>query len=335
MRLDRPKEILEILLRSWKEDHLSHAYIFSGPESPVKVQCVELFASQLFAASAESDLFGGKVASPEICLERIKRRNHPDFVVVEPENGLLSVDRMRDLKKSLSFAPLESTKRVVIVSGAETLNAQAANSVLKLLEEPPPHTMFFLFVRDAGELLQTIVSRCQVLRFFPVNHGQLAEIFSEKNRPELSFDAMAALSEGSLDRANKYCALEGGEELRKKSVASIFSLWENSPRIPYEAIKWIESIDGEGEVALVVDTWEICLRDLAMASVGASQPEFLFSESFPYFKEKMSFSKSVLFECSEKSQAFHRFRVSQEFHGNMKLGLLSLFCDLQISSLGK
>lgn len=94
--------------------------------------------------------------------------SHPDWCVLEPEDAsVVTIDQVRRLQESIPYRPLTSTRRVVLIPEAARLNLEASNALLKILEEPPPHTLFLLVTSQRDRLLPTILSRCQAVRCTP------------------------------------------------------------------------------------------------------------------------------------------------------------------------
>ncbi|MDX1387329.1 MAG: hypothetical protein R3257_07030 [bacterium] len=108
--------------------------------------------------------------------------DHPDFFLVEPDNGRIKIDTIREIKKSLPFEPLKGRGRVVLINNAHTMNHSAANALLKSLEEPPVGTFFILVSHAPGWLPQTIVSRTQKFRFSPLSPEALEKILRKEER---------------------------------------------------------------------------------------------------------------------------------------------------------
>ncbi|HEY8278153.1 MAG TPA: hypothetical protein VIH99_00930 [Bdellovibrionota bacterium] len=325
------KKILQGLLTAEAENRLHHAYILAGPASRAKLECVEMFAAEIFSKSGEQGLFGNAGGSSGRELERVQGRNHPDFSRLDAVEGKLGIDEVRELPRILAFAPLEAKRRVVVLPEAAAMNAQAANCILKTLEEPPPHSMFFLLCREPSELLQTIVSRCQVLRFAPLSDDELlAQLEGKEGEAK---DAILAFSEGALERAELLLADEGLLALRKEACERLLELWEASPRIPSKAALWVEKIEGEERVQVVLDSWEILLRDLAFVKGGASAGHLRFRDCHPRLEAVASKASSVD-EIAQRSSAINRFRVYRRLNGNLRLDLAALLSELQIL-LGK
>lgn len=97
--------------------------------------------------------------------KKVQSGNHPDFVVITSQGEQILVDELREIKKLLYFAPIESAYRFIVIHEAHKLNTSSANSLLKCLEEPPTHTRFILTTHDRSLLLPTVLSRCQFLQF--------------------------------------------------------------------------------------------------------------------------------------------------------------------------
>lgn len=324
-------KILANLISAEKEDRLHHSYIFTGPENSAKLECVEEFLSQISTAN-ENDLFAAPL-SPEQVLQKIKRGHHPDLLKIQAVDDKIGVDEVRVLGRALSFAPLESKKRIVIIEKAESLNSQAANAVLKVLEEPPHHTVFILFCRDAADLLPTILSRCQEIRFAPPSDEALFKLlkveFSERGDAELN--RSISLAAGSLERAKKFLTIENSELFWRDACEQLIHYWENSPRVPSSLVKWAESISESEQVNWVVDIWEALLRDLSISdSVGAEE-----NLIFPEFRVPLLSIRNTRVvdaaSVSEKKSVLNRFRVYRELNGNLRLDFLALICDLNFS----
>lgn len=135
------------------------------------------------------------------CL-RIAAGIHPDVTLIQPEAGVIKIGEIRNLCRILSMKPFEGRDRVAILSDAHLMNPPASNALLKMLEEPPEHTLLILTARQSSDLLPTIVSRCLHIRFNPVSCTALSEALIKRH----GFGAdeapiVAALAGGSFSRA--------------------------------------------------------------------------------------------------------------------------------------
>ena len=154
---------LKLIARAMKQDRLSHAYLVTGPQGSGKSRFVRKLAEFLLCMEPE---MSGPV--PQACgscssCRKFQREVHPDFLKLEPEGRFIRIHQVRSMQKTLSFAPLEAKRRMCAIVSADRLNIDAANALLKTLEEPPEDTHLLLACTSPSRLLPTIVSRCQVL----------------------------------------------------------------------------------------------------------------------------------------------------------------------------
>jgi DNA polymerase-3 subunit delta' len=147
--------------------HASHAYLFHGPPGAGKRTVARAFAAALLAHDA------GEVASVR---ERIARGSHPDLTWVTRSGAaeMLVSDIEQPVVAAATRTPFESARRVFVIDGVERLNDQAANRLLKTLEEPPDYVHVLLLTDRREDVLATIVSRCQPVRFDPLAADRLA-----------------------------------------------------------------------------------------------------------------------------------------------------------------
>lgn len=188
-----------LITRSLATDRLAHAYLFRGPEGVGK----QLFARGLAAAvncKESSGLTGCGTCSA--CI-KFAADSHPDFVRVSPDKGAIKIAQVRELIKKLSFAPYEARMRVVLIEDVHTMRQEAANSLLKTLEEPPENNLLILTADSAGKLLQTIISRCQIIPFYGLTVPETTGILMQQDTKMDSATAalLARLAEGSPGKA--------------------------------------------------------------------------------------------------------------------------------------
>ena len=191
----RAKTLLE---RSLLSERIAHAYLFRGPGGVGK---------KLFAAAMAKSLncrTSGPAGACDQCVscKKYLSGNHPDYLVESPENQAIKIERIRELTKSLSYPPYESERRVIVLEDVHTMRAEAANSLLKTLEEPPAGNVLILTAETSKNVLPTIRSRCQVIPFFPLSVSETMEILRDKHGiAEEQAGLLARLSEGSPGRA--------------------------------------------------------------------------------------------------------------------------------------
>lgn len=189
----------KMLSRGILSDRLAHGYLFKGPDGVGK----RLFGRSLAASvncRERKDVDGcGRCSS----CKKYSSGNHPDFIVIRPEKGTIRINTIREMIKSLSYPPYESSRRVVLLEDIHTMRREASNSLLKTLEEPPEDNLFILTAELSKEIPQTIVSRCQVVPFFNLSIDQTMEILHNAD-PQMDSGKcrlLSRLSEGSPGRA--------------------------------------------------------------------------------------------------------------------------------------
>jgi DNA polymerase III subunit delta' len=163
-----------------------HAYLFHGPAGIGKRALARLFAAELLGDHA-----------------RVQRGTHPDLYVLEPLGEQIRIDDVRELRRDLHMRPFEADRRVYLVLGADSLNEDAADALLKDLEEPPPYAVVVLVAERLGPLPETIRSRCQLVPFRRLSEPAVREAIKAR-APELGeqeLTALARVAGGRLGRA--------------------------------------------------------------------------------------------------------------------------------------
>jgi DNA polymerase-3 subunit delta' len=136
---------------------------------------------------------------------RVERRSHPDLYVLEPLGDQIRIDPIRELRRDLHMRPFEGERRVYLLLGAHLMNEEAADALLKDLEEPPSYAVIVLVADELGSLPETIRSRCQPIPFRRLSERAIrGEI--ERRAPGLSageITAFARIASGRLDRVDR------------------------------------------------------------------------------------------------------------------------------------
>lgn len=186
-----------LLSRSLTAGRVPHAYIFKGPEGVGK----RLFARGVAAAVNCRDT--QRLGACGVCssCKKFRSMNHPDFLVVSPERGVIKIDQIRRLTRELSYPPYESVMRVVVLEDVHTMRREAANSLLKTLEEPPENNLLILTAEASQEILATLTSRCQVVPFSQLSVDDTVAILVQEGIDREAARLLARLSEGSPGKA--------------------------------------------------------------------------------------------------------------------------------------
>ena len=164
----------------------AHAYLFHGPAGVGKNKTALAFAAALLGDRG-----------------RVERRAHPDLYVLEPLGDQIRIDEIRTLRRDLHMRPFEAAWRVYVIVSAHLLNAEAADALLKDLEEPPGYAVIVLVADELGPLPETIRSRCQLVPFTRLSERAVRALVDgwAPGLPAERATAIARVAGGRLDRA--------------------------------------------------------------------------------------------------------------------------------------
>lgn len=202
---------IRALRQGMLHDRLAGAYLFTGPEGIGKFLTALAFAASLNCQEGGDDSCG---VCPS-CL-KTQKNQHPDLHLID--NGYsddIKIEDIRGLQEDINLRPYEGRYKVFVINNCHNLNPVAANAFLKTLEEPPKRSIIILITDKPALLLNTIISRCQVIRFSALACGELEEMLKRDQAIEpLVLHYLAHLSEGRIGCALK---LKGRDILNEKN----------------------------------------------------------------------------------------------------------------------
>jgi DNA polymerase III subunit delta' len=184
----------------------SHAYLLHGPAGTGKRTVARAFAAELLADGS---------TEPDAVRHRVYAGSHPDLTWVRPSgaHAMRKGDVDQAVVAAATRTPFEASRRVFVLERVETMNDEAANRLLKTLEEPASFVHLILLTDALGRVLPTVVSRCQPVRFDPLPAASIATALEGEGVPAGRAVACARLALGNADRA-RWLASPAGEELR-------------------------------------------------------------------------------------------------------------------------
>lgn len=268
------------LEKALKEDRLAHAYLLVGPPGVGKGTVALRLAQALHCRGANSPC---QQCSP--CL-RIASGNHPDIHLLGlatsgPEARAereISIQRVRELQRMAALRPMEGPWRVFIVDGAEFLSPEAANALLKVLEEPPAGVLFLLLTVREEALPATLRSRCQRWEIRPVPRSVLEQALEEQwALPPAQAERLARVAQG---RPGWAVAMAQGTDLLEQRAVRLAELrdllgapqaerWRWAARL---ALQFQQDLEAAREILCL---WVLWWRDLLLLKSGC--PELLAS----------------------------------------------------------
>ncbi len=202
---DEAKRLLDAALA----DGPAHAYLLHGPAGVGKRSAAIAFAAALLGDA-----------------RRVEARTHPDLYVLEPLGEMIRIDDVRALRHDLHMRPFECDRRVYLVLDAQRMNEDAADALLKDLEEPPPYATIVLVATELGPLPPTILSRCQLVPFRRLSERAVREWIGQQapERSDEEVRALARAAAGRLDRARRLLDPTAAER-RENLIAAARSVY--------------------------------------------------------------------------------------------------------------
>lgn len=220
--------IVQTLVNAIESQRIAHAYLFIGPKGTGKTSTARLFAQAL-------NCEGGPKADPDpsspIC-QAILQGSCMDVIEIDGASNN-SVDQIRDLREDCQYTPSQCKFKIYIIDEVHMLSTAAFNALLKTLEEPPAHVKFVFATTESQKIPPTILSRCQIFQFKPLNLPTLVKKLELIARAEgiqlapTAASAIARLAKGGmrdaqsmLDQLIAFC----GTQIEEKDVQSVYGL---------------------------------------------------------------------------------------------------------------
>ena len=204
----------------------------------------------------------------EAC-QRVRQGAHPDVTLVEPQDGRLKSDQVRGLQRELALSPYQGRWRVCIITEFQWATPEAANALLKTLEEPPARAVLLLTATDASLLLPTIVSRCQVVPLRAVPEHEIKRALMERWRvQEPTATLVARLAAGRIGWAIR--AMEDPALLasRREQIEELLHIVGQGPAARLRAA---EKLAGRQDLADTLRLWQSWWRDLMLLGSGCAE----------------------------------------------------------------
>lgn len=278
---DRAINILQGYIEHRK---LRGSYLFTGEEGIGKKLAAKTLAKALNCENSISDSCG-KCPS---CV-KIDKNQHPDVHIIEEDNDQIKIEAIRQMQRQINLRPYEGRSKVFIIDNCHNLTAEAANSLLKILEEPPADTIIILISDKPTLLFKTIISRCKALKFSGLPRMSLERILKQ----DYALDSSAAhflayFSEGRIGRALK---LKDTQTLREKNtVIDNFSI-AKKPRLESLLIQDRQELRN---YLNILATW---FRDIYLVKIGMPFTEIInFDRKDELLKNMSRFTFSELNE---------------------------------------
>ena len=280
--------VLKRFMNFIQNNRLGHAYLFCGPSNVGKMSTAYAIAKLV---NCENPLADGPCDACGPC-KKISKVNHPDVhLICEDETGSIKIETVRDLTRVLQLRAYEGRKKVSIIKNAHNLTGEAANALLKTLEEPSTESLLILTTEQADKVMDTVKSRCQQMNFFSLASLQLErQLIRDDQLPEDAAHFLAYYSEGNAGLADKRHADK--LFIRKNEIIDQLVIARDSE--PF--LKKV--LSDKEKTKETLDVLASFLRDLILLKAGAEPARLIHRERMMDLeKMSMRFSFEDLQEC--------------------------------------
>ena len=249
---EKNKNILE---KSIKLNKFSHSYIFWGIEGIGKKIIAKEFAKNILCLEQQEN------CNCKSCIE-IDSNNNPDFQLIEPNEGKVKIEQIREMQRKVAEKPIISNKKVYIIDNADTMTTEAQNCLLKTLEEPPEYITIILICSNEDNLLSTIKSRCTRMHFETIDIEQMRKYIKQTYPEQEISENIINLSQGSIGKAIK---LNEKKDIYE-NIEKIFLSMQNKDLI--DIMQMAEEIyKAKEDINMVLDYMNVILLKLSKEKI--------------------------------------------------------------------
>lgn len=238
------KVVYQMLQNAGKKQKFSHAYLIDANHYPRKLEFAIALAKFILCLYHYSNSEQCGLCSQ---CQRIDDGNFTELKIISPDGSWIKKEQLEDLQKQFSTKAIESKNKIYIINDAEKMNASAANSILKFLEEPEPGIIAILITDNMYQLLDTIISRCQVISLAKIKQSDMTHPSSVTTLEKIGF----FLSKTGEDYQNFIHSDEKKEQID-------------------HAIQFIQELESNGEKAILKENklWISIFRDKEQNDFG-------------------------------------------------------------------
>ncbi len=237
-----------------------HAYLITGPQSIGKATLAVRLAQAMVCQEPDPPCGACRACT------LIGRGQHPDLHYLEPQDGWIRIEAIRDLQAMLPLRPMEAPVRIALINGLDYAREQAMDALLKTLEEPPSTSRLILTASLAESLLPTIVSRCQVIALRPVPDAPIAEaLMAQLGLPRQEADALARLSGGRPGWAFNAAS---DSSLLARHTQAIDWLLAALTGGRHARFALADELARQDDVQTVLEIWQAWWRDVMLVATG-------------------------------------------------------------------
>jgi len=281
------------------EGRLSHAYLLVGE------------GAGPLAREFLLRLFCGRGCRRCAACRKVLQGTHPDVQWITKSGRNIGIDQVRRLQKDARYRPLEAPRKAYVIEGAEDLSLEAANSLLKILEAPPPYVIFLLLARSL-RLLPTIISRCQVLRLTALSSPQLREEFKKRGLGEAEIDYLLALGRGAPQRLARLLSSEDetSHPLERRTRARSRLQGLSGPKI-VEFLSQAEGLIEEREATMELLKRAAALKPHELLETAQALSKLDQDKLESFLQEALRWVRDLLVIRRERGQVFNADQIDE------------------------
>ena len=258
----------QLLRRSVQQGSSRHAYLFLGPEHIGKTTLARAFAQALTCENPTADTGLGACGQCRAC--RLAAEGvHPDHRFFAPAGNQLVIEQVREIVREAARSPVEARYKVFIITSFERANVNAANALLKTLEEPSSTTRIILISHQSSGLLDTIISRCQLLRLRPLAEKIIIQALQEQTSvSETDARRLARLSNGRIGMALNLARTPDAWQAHNQRIAQMQELVRASVA---ERMLLAQQLEKDQHLETTLQEWLLWWRDVLFLQNNSSE----------------------------------------------------------------
>lgn len=211
------EEVKDTLNKIIEQEKLSHSYMFIGPEGIGKTLFAKEFAKMILCENS----YNKPCNTCKSCIE-MQNNNNPDLIEIEPTQGTIKIEQVRQLQSKVLEKPIISNKKVYIIKDADCMTKESQNCLLKTLEEPPSYITIIMTGSNESMFLNTIKSRCIKVNFKKIEDNILKQYLENQYNMKIDENIIKAC-EGSIEKAIRV----NKKKEQYEQISNLFSNIEN------------------------------------------------------------------------------------------------------------
>lgn len=257
--------VLKMFKNSIEKDRLAHAYLFEGMKGTGKREASMLLAKSRFCLEPLDGYVPCETCSN---CKRINSGNHPDVHILEPDGLSIKKSQIQSLQEEFSKTGVESKRKLYVIVHADRMTVNAANSLLKFLEEPHAETTAVLITEQSQQMLPTILSRCQTISFKPLSPAEMIQQLKNNGVDPAQAPLLAQIT-NNLDEALQYSSDDWFVQAQK----IVLKLYEVVKKNPLEAMvalqeDWFLHFKEKEQIDRGLDLLLLIFKDLLYIQLG-------------------------------------------------------------------